>query len=147
MSDSSVDSKSPPSASRAEQERSSGRRIVLFFDGTGAAAFLDNVRSNGVLSLSLLQLITQLFRVGKQVTNLPTLFSLVSALPQEQLLYYQAGIGTPIVQSTGFPGFLSRARARIAAVLDDGLAWSLASVRPYIPTVTREHDADSAVPR
>lgn len=60
MSDSS-DSKSPPSASRAEQERSSGRRIVLFFDGTGAAAFLDNVRSSGVLFYSLLQLITQLF--------------------------------------------------------------------------------------
>jgi hypothetical protein len=65
------------------------------------------------------------------VTNLPTLFSLVSALPQEQLLYYQAGIGTPIVQSTGFPGFLSRARARLAAILDDGLAWSLASVRSF----------------
>lgn len=102
MSDS-PESKSPPSASRAEQERSSGRRIVLFFDGTGAAAFLDNV------------------------TNLPTLFSLVSALPQEQLLYYQTGIGTPLVQSTGFPGFLSRARARIAAIIDNGLAFSLAS--------------------
>ncbi|GAA5883461.1 hypothetical protein JCM3774_005960 [Rhodotorula dairenensis] len=94
---------SPPTASRAEQERSSGRRIVLFFDGTGAAAFLDNV------------------------TNLPTLFSLVSANSNEQLLYYQAGIGTPIVQSTAFPTFLSRARARITALIDEGLAYSLAS--------------------
>ncbi|GAA5990080.1 hypothetical protein JCM10908_005813 [Rhodotorula pacifica] len=94
---------SPPAASRAEQERSTGRRIVLFFDGTGNAAFLENV------------------------TNLPTLFSLVSADPKEQLLYYQAGIGTPIVQSTGFPTFLSRARAQIAAFLDEGIAYSLAS--------------------
>ncbi|GAA5941076.1 hypothetical protein JCM10213_001707 [Rhodosporidiobolus nylandii] len=77
-----------------------GRNIALFFDGTG------NV-------------------FGEHITNIPTLFSLVSEDPSKQLNYYQTGIGTTI---STHEHFLSPAKMweKVGQALDAGVAWSLA---------------------
>ncbi|KPV74241.1 uncharacterized protein RHOBADRAFT_44726 [Rhodotorula graminis WP1] len=78
----------------------STRRLILCFDGT-----------------------SNTFGLGG-ITNLPVLFSIASADPAKQLLYYQVGVGQSISahESTFAPG---RMRDRVLAVLDEAIAYSI----------------------
>ncbi|GAA6032167.1 hypothetical protein JCM8097_007107 [Rhodosporidiobolus ruineniae] len=80
---------------------SSGRRLVLFFDGTGN-------------------------QFGSTITNIPTLFSLSSEDPSKQLCYYQTGIGTSISTHES-PFAPSKIMNRLGQIVDTGVAWSLPS--------------------
>ncbi|KAG9046971.1 hypothetical protein FS837_003307 [Tulasnella sp. UAMH 9824] len=89
-----------PSQDNQTKGTSKGRRprtLVLCFDGTGNQ-----------------------FRSDKN-TNVVLLFkSLVRNKPDEQLVYYQTGIGTYVP-----PGIMSRAGAFVAQMLDEAFAWYL----------------------
>lgn len=77
------------------------RNLCWFFDGTGNAAFFD------------------------QITNVATMFSLANHCDQAQLVYYQSGIGTPLARPSGMQFWPQRAWAWMTATLDKGIAFSL----------------------
>ncbi|GAA6003679.1 hypothetical protein JCM10207_003543 [Rhodosporidiobolus poonsookiae] len=87
--------------SAPETGTTSHRRLVVCFDGTG------NV-------------------YGTNITNIPTLFSLLSEDPSKCIPYYQTGIGTTISthESVWMPGKIVE---KIGLALDAGVAWSLGS--------------------
>ncbi|GAA5841734.1 hypothetical protein JCM9279_003086 [Rhodotorula babjevae] len=98
----------PPFEPRASYTRgceslprsTSTRRLILCFDGT-----------------------SNTFGLGG-ITNVPVLFSLASADPAKQLLYYQVGVGQSISahESSFAPG---RVRDRLLAVLDEAIAYTI----------------------
>ncbi|GAA5902173.1 hypothetical protein JCM8208_002496 [Rhodotorula glutinis] len=78
----------------------STRRLILCFDGT-----------------------SNTFGLGG-ITNLPVLFSLTSADPAKQLLYYQVGVGQSIsAHESNFAP--RRVRDRLLAVLDEAIACTI----------------------
>ncbi|GAA5852465.1 hypothetical protein JCM8547_006791 [Rhodosporidiobolus lusitaniae] len=84
-----------------ESKQISSRTLILCFDGTGNA-------------------------FGQNVTNLPTLFGLLSEDPQKQLSYYQTGIGTAIATQAS-PWAPTKILEKIGQAIDAGVAWSLGS--------------------
>jgi len=76
-----------------------GRTLIVCFDGTGDKFDADN--SNVVQFISMLK------KDNKR----------------EQMVYYQAGIGT--YASSYAPGFLDAISRRFSNILDQAIAWSL----------------------
>ncbi|GAA5832412.1 hypothetical protein JCM11251_006446 [Rhodosporidiobolus azoricus] len=75
-----------------------GRKVCLFFDGTGNA-------------------------FGQSFTNIPTMLALVSEDPAKCLTYYQTGIGTSLTYDPAWG--LRQITRKIGQIVDAGVAYSL----------------------